>query len=264
VTTLPLPQVHQPDPKLRTTPRSPTPPPDDRDGDNESRHRKRKYFDEHSPTLPDKTELLARKVGMMFNRMAEHMQVMQCMVAETANKVAVCATRDDFIRFARELTGHPETDETPAAVQPCKCLASGDRPEAARDRRFASDGRSQFSAAVQVGAEAARRECEPDDAGFVVALGKPKQAKALIVRGAIPFTDGRLSHVADPPAERLCIDCFEMTWRIFETVLIVMTLTDPPALKQHIGRGSGAGISRRRTIRCYLTEVIQLGQVSFF
>jgi hypothetical protein len=110
VTPLPLRQVQQPDPKPRTAPR-----------DEESMHRKRRCSDEHSPRRPDETELLAKKVGMMFSRMAEQMQVLQGMITDTASKVAVCATRDDLMRLTWELTA----DDTSAATQPCKCLACG-------------------------------------------------------------------------------------------------------------------------------------------
>jgi hypothetical protein len=67
-------------------------------------------------------------MGMMFSRFREQMEAMQRMMADTADKVAACATREDLVAMAWELTNEPTDDSTAVAAMKCRCLACG-RPK---------------------------------------------------------------------------------------------------------------------------------------
>jgi hypothetical protein len=81
-----------------------------------------------TPRQPTECEILAGQMGMTFSKFREQMEAMQLMIADTADKLAACATREDLVALAWELTNEQTEDSTAVAATKCRCLACG-RPK---------------------------------------------------------------------------------------------------------------------------------------
>jgi hypothetical protein len=69
------------------------------------------------------------KMVDVYKRMNTQLMQMERMMMDAARKLADCATRDELVAIANELSGAIETDDTAIGAVPCRCLACG-RPKA--------------------------------------------------------------------------------------------------------------------------------------